>query len=126
MLIWLQGKKTYIIAILLSIFNIGIAFGLWTPDNELWLLVNAILAALGLGTLRAGMDKTAKVVLLIFGLSAGGLYNPSLPRVFGELPAMKIINNVAAQTVGEAAQHSNSNEYFPGNHTIEFVIRKYC
>jgi len=57
---WLQGKKTYIIAVLAAVFNVGIAFGWWTLDSQVWELINIILGFLGLGTLRSGMSKAAK------------------------------------------------------------------
>lgn len=52
---WLQGKKTYIIVILAAVFNIGVVFGLWTVDSQVWAFINSILVFLGLGTLRAGI-----------------------------------------------------------------------
>ena len=52
---WLQGKKTYIIVLLASVFNIGVVFGWWTPDSQVWALINTILGFLGIGTIRAGI-----------------------------------------------------------------------
>lgn len=57
-LTWLQGKKTYIVVILAAVFNIGIVFGFWTIDSQVWLFINSILGFFGLGTLRAGITKT--------------------------------------------------------------------
>ena len=54
---WLQGKKTFIVLIVAFIFNIGVAAGLWTPESEVWNIINAILGFLGLGALRSGMKK---------------------------------------------------------------------
>ena len=54
---FLQGKKTYITAILFGIFNFGYAMGWWALDNEIWIAVNSLLAMFGLGFLRAGIKK---------------------------------------------------------------------
>ena len=56
-IVFLQGKKTYVIAFVTAIFNFGITVGWWTPDNQLWVAINLILGALGLGALRAGISK---------------------------------------------------------------------
>jgi len=52
---FLAGKKTYIIAIVLAVLNLAVAMNWLTVDqlNQ----VNAILVALGLGALRAGVNK---------------------------------------------------------------------
>ena len=47
---WLVGRKTYIVAIIGAIFGVLAAFGIVVPE---W--VYAILAAIGLGTLRASI-----------------------------------------------------------------------
>lgn len=47
---WLIGKKTYIIAIIGAVLGLLQVFGIFVPD---W--VYAILAAIGLGTLRAAI-----------------------------------------------------------------------
>ena len=57
MLKWLEGKKTYITAILLVVYNVGIALGWWTMDNEIIIAINTVLAGFGLGFLRAGVAK---------------------------------------------------------------------
>jgi hypothetical protein len=57
-LAWLDGKKTYITAILLAVFDVGVAFGWWTFDSGVIQAVNALLAAFGLGFLRAGVAKS--------------------------------------------------------------------
>lgn len=54
---WLQGKRTYITAILFGVFNVGVLLGWWTADSEIITLVNTVLGAFGLGFLRAGMKK---------------------------------------------------------------------
>ena len=56
---WLQGKKTYIILLVGFAFNIGIAAGWWTPESELWSIINAVLGFLGLGTLGAKINRAA-------------------------------------------------------------------
>lgn len=53
----LSGYKTYIIAVLIGIFNFGVAVGWWTPDSQLWTTLNVILGAFGLGFLRAAVSK---------------------------------------------------------------------
>ena len=60
---WLQGKKTFIVMILAFIFNIGIAAGLWTPDSQVWELINIILGFLGLGALRSGQKTESTKVI---------------------------------------------------------------
>ena len=57
-IVWLQGKKAYIIAGAAAIFNFGIAVGLWTADNQAWIAINAILAAIFGMALRAGVTKS--------------------------------------------------------------------
>ena len=52
---WLSGKKTYIIAVVGAVLNLAVAFGWITPENLTE--INAVLVALGLGTLRAGVAK---------------------------------------------------------------------
>lgn len=52
----LQGKKTYIIAVL-AIFSALLAFANGTAS--IFEVVNAILVATGLGTLRAGVTTEA-------------------------------------------------------------------
>ncbi len=55
---WLSGRKTYIVAILTAIFDVGCAVGWWTFDNQIVVAVNGLLAAFGLGFLRAGVSKS--------------------------------------------------------------------
>ena len=52
---WLQGKKTYIVAIIVGILAALQALGYVIPEY-----VYAILAALGLGAVRSGIDKSGK------------------------------------------------------------------
>ena len=54
---WLSGKKTYITAVLIAVYNIAIAFTWWTPEDQYVLLINTILATFGIGFLRAGIAK---------------------------------------------------------------------
>ena len=79
---WLSGKKTYIVALGMIVYaainwwNSPLTDGHHTNDEQ-QVLVNAILAALGLGALRAGVAKNAPVlakskaakILLLCGLS---------------------------------------------------------
>jgi hypothetical protein len=51
----LQGKKTYIVAILMAVVNILVMLGVLT--NEQAIAVNGLLAAFGLTTLRAAVGK---------------------------------------------------------------------
>lgn len=54
---FLQGKKTYIISVALILVNALIASGAINPNPKQTLLLNAVLGALGLGALRAGVAK---------------------------------------------------------------------
>jgi hypothetical protein len=53
---FLQGKKTYIVIIVAIVFNTLVQLGYLQPNNVEY--VNIILAALGLGALRAGVSKS--------------------------------------------------------------------
>jgi uncharacterized protein (DUF486 family) len=55
-----SGYKTYIVAILLVVSNVGVQFGWFTQDHVN--LVNAILAPLGLAFLRAGVNSAVAKV----------------------------------------------------------------
>jgi len=57
---WLQGKKTYIVFILATVFNAGVLFGWWAVESEIWTVINAILGFLGLGTLGAKVNRVLK------------------------------------------------------------------
>jgi hypothetical protein len=52
---FLQGKKTYIVVIVAIVFNTLIQYGVIDPSYTQY--VNIVLSALGLGTLRAGINK---------------------------------------------------------------------
>ena len=52
----LAGKKTYIIAVVIAVVNLLAAYGVITIDQIGY--VNAVLGALGLGALRAGVTKS--------------------------------------------------------------------
>jgi hypothetical protein len=58
MLTWLEGKKTYITAILLAVFNLGVALNWWTVDNQIIYAIDTILGTLGFAFLRAGVTKS--------------------------------------------------------------------
>lgn len=49
----LEGKKTYITAVVLAVLNLLVAFGVITPDHLSQ--INTILGALGLGFLRVSV-----------------------------------------------------------------------
>lgn len=55
---FLEGKKTYAVAILLGIANIGASLGWFTWEQAT--VANGILAPFGLAFLRAGVDKNGK------------------------------------------------------------------
>jgi hypothetical protein len=51
----LYGKKTYIIAVVIAVLNLAVAFGWISPENLAQ--INMVLGALGLGALRASVSK---------------------------------------------------------------------
>ena len=51
----LDGKKTYIVALVLAVLNLAVAFN-WVTVDQLT-QINTILVALGLGALRSGINK---------------------------------------------------------------------
>lgn len=51
----LDGKKTYIIAVVTAVLNLAVAFGWLSVDNLTQ--INVVLGALGLGALRSGVSK---------------------------------------------------------------------
>ena len=55
--IWnaLNGKKTYIVAVVTAVLNLCVAFGWISVDNLTQ--VNMILVALGFGAIRSGINK---------------------------------------------------------------------
>lgn len=54
---FLQGKKTYVVALVLAALNFAVAMG-WLSTDHLS-TINAILVALGFGALRAGSKTDA-------------------------------------------------------------------
>lgn len=52
---FLSGKKTYIIAVVIAVLNLLVAFNVISPENLEQ--INLILVALGFGALRAGVNK---------------------------------------------------------------------
>lgn len=50
---WLEGKKTYIVAVIGALLAVAAAFGIVIPE---WVLM--LLGALGLTTVRAGIAST--------------------------------------------------------------------
>ena len=55
---FLSGYRTYIVAILLGVSNIGASLGWWTWEQAQ--VADGILAPFGLAFLRAGVDKAGK------------------------------------------------------------------
>lgn len=55
---FLEGKRTYITALLLAVANFGVALGWW--DWSQANVANGILASFGLAFLRMGVDKAGK------------------------------------------------------------------
>lgn len=53
---FLQGKKTYIIVVVAIIFNTLVQLGYLEASNIEY--INIVLAALGIGALRAGVTKS--------------------------------------------------------------------
>lgn len=51
----LSGKKTYLVAVVLALFNLAVAYGWIDPAHQEQ--INAVLVALGLGALRSGVAK---------------------------------------------------------------------
>lgn len=51
----LQGKKTYIIAVVMAVLNLLVAFEVISVEQIE--TINVVLASLGLATLRAGVSK---------------------------------------------------------------------
>lgn len=51
----LSGRKTYIVALVLAVLNLAVAFG-WVDPYHLE-QINVVLVALGLGALRNGVKK---------------------------------------------------------------------
>ena len=58
LILWLQGKKTYVIMLVGVIVN-----GLWVMgylDDKTLIAIDSILGFLGLGSIRAGISKGVK------------------------------------------------------------------
>lgn len=55
---FLKGKKTYIIAIAIVVLGILQGYGIFAVPEWVW----PIIGGLGLGTLRAGVNKIAETV----------------------------------------------------------------
>jgi len=55
---FLDGKKTYIVAILFGVFNVGVALGWWTADSTVIQAINVVLGSFGFGFMRAGIKKS--------------------------------------------------------------------
>jgi hypothetical protein len=51
----LYGRKTYIVAVVIAVLNLAVAFGWVSPENLTQ--INVVLGALGLSALRAGVNK---------------------------------------------------------------------
>lgn len=49
----LTGRRTYLVALVIAVLNLAVAFGWVTPDNLTQ--INLVLGALGLGALRASI-----------------------------------------------------------------------
>lgn len=52
----LNGRKTYIIAVVIAVLNLAVAFGWISPENLAQ--INMVLGALGLSALRSGVAKS--------------------------------------------------------------------
>ena len=52
---FLEGKKTYLVALIAAVLNLAVAFDLITVDQLTQ--INVVLGALGLAALRAGVNK---------------------------------------------------------------------
>jgi len=55
---FLNGKKTYIVAVLFGVYNVGLALGYWAHDSGLITAINGVLASFGFGFLRSGVGKS--------------------------------------------------------------------
>lgn len=52
----LNGRRTYIVAVVIAVLNLCVAFGWISPENLAQ--INMVLGALGLGALRAGIARS--------------------------------------------------------------------
>lgn len=53
----INGKKTYLIAFIGAVFNLGVGLNWWAMGDQTWAAINAILVALGGMSLRAGVTS---------------------------------------------------------------------
>lgn len=53
-----KDKRTYLVAAAIIVLGVLQAFGIWTPPEWAWLILNG----LGLGYLRAGVRKVSDAV----------------------------------------------------------------
>ena len=51
----LEGRRTYIVAVLIAVLNLAVAFGWVSPENLTQ--INVVLGALGISALRASVSK---------------------------------------------------------------------
>jgi hypothetical protein len=51
----LEGRRTYIVAVVIAVLNLAVAFGWVSPENLTQ--INVVLGALGLGALRSSVSK---------------------------------------------------------------------
>lgn len=51
----INGKKTYIVAVVIAVLNLAVAFDVISPANLEQ--INLVLVALGFGALRSGINK---------------------------------------------------------------------
>ncbi len=51
----LEGKKTYIVAVVIAVLNLLVAFNVISPDHLTQ--INMVLGALGIGALRSAVSK---------------------------------------------------------------------
>ncbi len=50
-----EGRKTYIVAVIIAVLNLAVAFGWVSPENLTQ--INMVLTALGIGALRSSVSK---------------------------------------------------------------------
>lgn len=60
---YLEGKKTYIISTAFALFNLALQSNVITLAPKTIVEINAVLAALGLGALRAAVAKNTPTAL---------------------------------------------------------------
>ena len=64
---FLKGKKTYIVAVVIAVLGVLQGTGLFTLPEAVW----PVIAALGLTTIRQGVQSVAKAVKPPDGISCG-------------------------------------------------------